>query len=390
MNKFSGFPITDTDNTWIHEAFQHVYNKIDSNILKFGDKMPSMTVDGKYILSGNSDWTGSFWPGMLWCLFEKTGDHRFSDAARLLQKWLMKRINENPETLDHDSGFLYILEFVADYKLTGSGAAKDTAFRAAELLKSRYNKRGQFIRAWNDWPDDTPEFREEKKGKIIVDSMLNIPLLFWADRQDKNRDFYDIAVSHAKTVMKHIVRLDYSTFHTYNFNTTSGEPICGKTFQGYSDDSCWSRGQAWASYGFTLAYLYTGIKEFLETAMNVSEYFTNNLPADYVPVWDFALKNDKNAEKDTSAASIFACALLELSKAVEDENKSAGYLSLALNIMKSLFYHYSSRTDEEAEGILLHGCSFNKVNAKDNSLIYGDYFYVEALMKLLGRTTLFW
>jgi unsaturated chondroitin disaccharide hydrolase len=375
---------------WLNKAYRHVYRKVDSNIAVFGDKMPNYTMNGKYVFVEDGGWTGSFWTGMLWYLYDRTGERKFIDAARLSQNRLYERLKKASGSLDHDAGFLYSLAFVADYRLTGSEKAKDTALEAANILFSRYNPIGKFIKAWNDWPDDTVEFREEKKGKIIIDSMLNIPLLFWAAEQSGNESYREAAVNHAHTVLKTIIRDDCSTYHTYNINYKTGEHVAGKTFQGHSDQSCWSRGQAWCSYGFTLAYKYTGIKEFFDAAIRVTEYFINNLPADLVPVWDFCFKNEISAEKDTSAASIFACGLMELAKLVEERNKSANYLLIAESIIKCLFLHYSSGDDEQQEGLLLHGCGFNKSGFKDNSLIYGDYFYVEALMKLLGINTIFW
>lgn len=374
---------------WVQRALEHAQQKVNRNISVFGDRMPDYTVDGKYRFVEDGGWTGSFWTGILWSMYEYTADKRYLEAARLSQKRLVKRLIEHPASLDHDTGFLYILAFVADYKLTGNGEARRTALKAADCLAERYCEKGRFIRAWNDWPDDASAFREEKKRKAIVDSMMNIPLLFWDHQQTGEEKKYNIAAGHAKTIRNTIIRKDFSTYHTVNFDLETGECTGGKTFQGNRDESCWSRGQAWAVYGFSLAFRYTKLPEFLEAAKGTAEYFIRMLPGDFVPVWDFDFKDDMNAERDTSAASIFASGLLELAKLEEDERKRNEYRNIAISVTKSLSENFTSQRDEE-EGILLHGCSHNKRGLKDNSLIYGDYFYVEALLKLLCEKTLYW
>jgi unsaturated chondroitin disaccharide hydrolase len=183
-------------------------------------------------------WEG-FWTGLNTICFQWTGDLDYLQAARASQHRLTKRLYESPHTLDHDTGFLYHLSFVADYIATGSMEARKIALDAAALLAQRYNPKGKFIQSWNVWkPGDA--FSENNRGRIIVDSMYNLPLLFWAAKETGNEQWKRIADNHADVCAATLVRSDCTTFHTYVFDPVSGEPKFGQTHQGYADESCWS------------------------------------------------------------------------------------------------------------------------------------------------------
>jgi unsaturated chondroitin disaccharide hydrolase len=275
--------------------------------------------------------------------------------------------------------------------LMGDEEAKSMAISAAYTLAGRFNEKGKFIRAWDDWANDTPEFREEKKGKFIIDSMMNMPLLMWAGKETGDTRLIDIANQHSMTVRKYIVREDFSTYHTYNMNYTTGEPINGCTKQGYSDESCWSRGQAWAIYGFALMYSFTKNEEYLNASIKLAEYFIKKLTIFNLPYWDFEVEDLSFKPWDSSAACIAVCGMLEIEGLVKDEVLKKYFHEWSRKILDSVNHYCSTILTEDSEALLLHGCAGpvyyienpSKVfGNSDVPLIFGDYFYVEALARV--------
>ena len=373
----------------LNEMKDFILSKTRENIENFGDRLPNYTKDGKYQFSEDGFWVGGFWAGMEFLCYEMTQDEYYLDAARKSRHRFKKRLYERPGSLDHDIGFLYIPSCVADYKITGNIEGKEMALRAAELLASRFNEAGQFIQAWNVWHPGEP-FSEENRGRIIIDCMYNLPLLFWAAEETGNKEYKRIATAHADTCAKYIVRENYTTYHTYVFDHITGKPKYGKTFQGFADESCWARGQSWVIGGFTYAYAYTGDKRYLEIAQKSADFFINSLEEDYVPMWDFLLPNKDGEPRDASAGAIAASGILELAKHLEDDKKEF-YISTAKKMLESLYINYSSRSIPEEEGLILHACGHKPENVQtDCSLIYGDYYFVEAVAMLLGKTCIYW
>ncbi|MFC4778773.1 glycoside hydrolase family 88 protein [Paenibacillus sp. GCM10023252] len=368
---------------------QFITDRTKRNAMRFQDKLPAQTKDGRYEFADNGFWTGGFWTGLNWLSYELTGDDSYVTSARASYPRLLKRMYETPETMDHDTGFLFSLSFVADYKLTGSPEAKRIALDAADRLRERFNEKGRFIQAWNVWKPGDP-FSEENRGRIIIDCMYNLPLLFWAAEVSGDSDYRRVAEAHADTCASTIIRSDYTAYHTYVFDPLTGEPKYGRTFQGYSDDSVWSRGQTWAIGGYTYAYRYTGKQEYLTIAVGCAKQYLNRVERDYVPVWDFSVPDREAALRDSSAAAIAAASLLELAKYVEGDDRSA-FTEYAKHAVLSLYDAYSTAGDEDNEGLLLHGCSHHPMNSHvDCSLIYGDYYYAEAVARLLGATKSYW
>jgi unsaturated chondroitin disaccharide hydrolase len=368
---------------------EFICEKTRQNGMKFGDGLPFCTDEkGKYTFREDGFWVGSFWTGINYLCYEFTGNPFFVDTARKSQHRLIRRLYENKRTLDHDLGFLYSLMFVADYQATGSENSRKIALDAAEALAERYHPNGRFIQAWNIWKPGDP-FSEENRGRIIIDCMYNLPLLFWASEQSGNEQFKQIAYAHAVTCSETIVRADGSTYHSYVFDPDTGERKYGRTVQGYSDDSCWSRGQGWAIGGFAHAYRYTGDKKFLTIAEQCARYFIENLEPDYVPVWDFRVPEKQGEPRDSSAAAIAAAGMLELAKHLEGNGRD--YIEAAAKIVDSLYHNYSSKDRPDDEGLLLHGCGHKPKNSEvDCSLIYGDYYFAEAVARLLGYQKFAW
>ncbi|MCI0408548.1 MAG: glycoside hydrolase family 88 protein, partial [Acidobacteria bacterium] len=289
-------------------------------------------------------------------------------------------------THDHDMGFLYTLSSVAEYTITRDPEAREMAMAAARSLAARFNPFGQFLRAWNDWPDDTPEYRLEKRGKAIVDSMMNLPLLWWAWRETGITMFSDIAHAHAKTTIKYFLREDGSTCHTFNFDPVTAQPLEPRTHQGLADDSCWARGQAWALYGFALAYTATGTAEYLEASRTCARFWSSHTPETGIPPWDFSAPGQPLP--DTSAAAIAACGLMELSQHVGDE-EGRRYQELAVRSLSHLGRDFWQA--DSYMGLLTGGVShMPRKQGVGVSLIYGDYFFLEGLLRAQGRTPFCW
>jgi unsaturated chondroitin disaccharide hydrolase len=373
----------------LNEMKELVLQKTKRNIRTFGDKLPTHTENGKYIFAENGFWVGGFWAGLALRCYELSGDQLYLEGARASRGRFAKRLYENPKTLDHDTGLLYLPSCVADYKLTGNEEAKQMALDAAAVLAGRFNEAGRFIQAWNVRDPEDP-FSRENQGRMIIDCMFNIPLLFWAAEATGDQNYRRIAIAHADTCAKYIIRPDYTTFHSYVFDPETGAPKYGRTVQGYADDSCWARGQAWAVGGFTHAYAHTGKREYLNIAINCAQVFIKNLEADHIPRWDLSLLHNEGEPRDTSAAAMTAASLLELSKYVEGEEKKY-CLDWSVKILESLYMNYSTKDLPEEEGLLLHACQHKPKNINiDCALIYGDYFFAEAIAGLLNKTIRYW
>jgi len=368
------------------DAIGFILKKIDENLDTFTYKFPdSASVNNIYPAIDNVEWTSSFWTGMLWLAYEVTGDEKYRKVADIHMKSFKKRMDEKIEVNHHDMGFLYTLSCVAGYRLTGNEEAKQTAIDAADQLLTRFCEKAGIIQAWGDMKDPN------QRGRMIIDCCMNLPLLYWTSEVTGDDKYKNIAYSHAKQAEKYIVREDSSTFHTFYIDTETGEPRFGKTHQGYSDSSCWARGQAWGIYGFPLSYNYMPDSEFITLPKKLTNYFLNRLPEDFVCYWDLIF-TEGNEERDSSAAAIAACGLLELTKhmPLTDEYKEP-YENAALKIVKSLSENYTTVTVPESNGILLHAVYGKPMNnGVDECNIWGDYYYFEALVRLLKDWKLYW
>jgi unsaturated chondroitin disaccharide hydrolase len=371
---------------WVERAFCDALQVIDRNLPRFAVKFPApASVHQVYPALDNIEWTSSFWTGMLWLAYELTGAETYRRAAEGQLESYYRRVAERSHTDTHDLGFLYSLSCVAAYKLTKNQAAKQSALAAAELLAGRFFPKAGIIQAWGDLNDPA------QRGRMIIDCLMNLPLLYWAAGQTGDNRDHELAHTHAKQAARYIVREDASTFHTYYMDVETGAPLAGDTHQGYSDGSCWARGQAWGIYGFTLSYRYTGDRIFLELARRLAHYFLNRLPADGVPYWDLIF-TDGPEERDSSAAAIAVCGLLELAGLLplEDSGREL-YRKAALTILASLATDYTAADDPAVDGLLLHAV-YHKSSGKgvDECCIWGDYFYLEALARLRKDWTRYW
>lgn len=368
------------------EARLRVLKKIDRNRMKFAGKFPAETCENNHFaLTENVEWTTSFWSGQLWLAWEMTGEEKYRLAAEQHIQSFGNRIANRIDTATHDLGFLYTLSCVSAWRLTGNREARGFALLAADALMERFNPQSGIIQAWGDLRDP------EQAGRMIIDCNMNLPLLYWATEQTGEPRYAEAARRHAQQAANYIVRPDASTFHTYYMDTVTGEPRFGNTHQGYADDSCWSRGQAWGIYGFLLSYRYTGDKEMVELSRRLAHYFLNRLPEDDVCHWDLALLGT-DQPRDSSAAAIAVCGLLDLTQALPATDETRAYYEeMALRIMASLTANYLAADEEDCDGLLKHSV-YHMASGKgvDKCSSWGDYFYVEALVRLTQCWKPYW
>ncbi|WP_036155622.1 glycoside hydrolase family 88 protein [Maribacter forsetii] len=323
-------------------------------------------------LVGAKDWCSGFWPGVIWYAYEASGDEELRKQAEKFTAPL-KSIAYTPAE-NHDIGFMLYTSYGNGYRLTENEEYKNVLLAAADTLATLYNPNVGSILSW---PSQT-QFRHN----TIIDNMMNLELLFWAAKNGGTQDLYNVAESHALVTMKNLVRKDSAIYHVGSFDETTGEFLKGQTHQGFGDESMWARGQAWGIYGFSVAYRETHRKEFLDTAIKVSEHYLDRLPEDGIPYWDFDDVKIPDAPKDASAAAIAACGLLELSKFVPSKEQSENYIAAArtmINLLSESPY-YSGETNQ---ALLLHSTGHLPHDSEiDMPIIYADYYYMEALLRL--------
>lgn len=379
----------------LNQMLKDIYSVMNRAIETHGDHHPEIgrgESEKGWHYTKEHYWTEAFWSGQLWMAFDDNKDDKFLKAAQA-QTPAFQKMLETPRWLHHDVGFLFLMSSVYDYKITGDSSARQRALRAADSLRSRFQWHGRYILAWNP-KKDYDEWNQIASGKMIIDSMENISLLYWAARESGEDAFAEIATEHARSMQRYIVRDDYSTYHCFNFDPVTGKPIGGDTHQGWSVDSCWSRGQAWAIHGFCQTYINTGEIEFLETACKLSDYVIANLPEDKVPIWDFDIPAEAPQVRDSSAAAIIAAGMLSISQVLSEkkDNRSDYYRNNAMDMLTGLRLHCDITQDADSLGLLNQGASHAKKGGYWSSamLPYGDYYYLEAVLRALGKTDFIW
>lgn len=379
----------EISNKEIDDALSFATKQIIHYLPEFTEKFQNAySINGFYDAIDNTDWTNGFWTGEIWLAYEYTKDERLREAAEIQIDSYLERINKKIAVDHHDMGFLYSPSCVAGYKLIGSQKGKEAALKAADQLISRYHPVGEFIQAWGS-------LNEPENYRLIIDCLLNLPLLYWATEETGNSKYREIAEKHIHTAIKNVIREDYSTWHTFFFHMETGEPDHGATCQGYRNGSAWARGQAWGVYGSALAYKYTKKEEYIEIFKKVTEYYLEHLPVDMVPYWDLEFI-DGEEPRDSSSASIVVCGMLEMAKYLEKQDTDY-YISLAKKIMKSLVDNYAVKDSSLSNGLVLHSTyskhsPYNTCNhyGVDECNSWGDYFYMEALTRLSKDWELYW
>ncbi len=372
--------------SWVNETLTRIEKKMEKVSTRSAEKIPYTTVNGIHDDWSAENkigwWTNGFWGGMMWQMYALTKKDHYKAIAQKNEEKLDELFLDYNK-MDHDNGFKWLPTAVANYRVTGNRRSRNRGLLAANNLAGRFNSAGQFIRAWNDWSDED----SLRRGWAIIDCMMNLPLLYWASEEIGDPRFEQMARRHADTSIQYFVRGDGSVNHIVEFDIYSGDMVKSYGGQGVGEGSSWTRGQSWALYGFTLSYLHTKELEYLATAERIANYYITNIPENgFIPV-DFRQPADVTWEDSTSAA-IAACGLIELAKLHEGRQRDI-YLNAALKLLHALAEHRTNWNEEEDN--LLEKCTaaYHDEN-HEFSIIYGDYYFIEALMKLAGKELFIW
>ncbi len=326
---------------------------------------------GRLVLVPSGDWTSGFFAGILWQLYARTKASKWLDAAREATGKLEK---EQYNGRTHDMGFKIYCSYGKGYELTGDTVYRDVIIRSAKTLATRFNPVVGCIRSWD-------HNRDKWEFPVIIDNMLNLELLFAATRLTGDSTFYRIAVSHANTTLKNHFRPDGGTYHVISYDPRTGEVKARNTHQGYSDESTWARGQAWALYGYTMCYRETKDEQYLGKALEIAAWLKShpNFPEDGVPYWDFDAPGIPREPRDASAAAVIASALYELQGFAPG---NPGLRRLADHIVHSLVTSYTAQAGTHSGFTLLHSTGSKPADSEvDVPLIYADYYLLEALTR---------
>lgn len=367
-------------------AMDRVADQVRCNMEYLGTRFPSSaTRNQTYGVIDNIEWTDGFWTGLLWLCYEYTGDDAFKNLALKNVDSFLNRVEKRIELDHHDLGFLYSLSCVAGYKLTGSAEGRKAGLLAADKLMERFQEKGGFIQAWG-------ELGARDNYRLIIDCLLNIPLLHWAFLETGKPVYRNAAMRHYEAACNNVIRDDASAYHTFYFDPGTGEPLKGVTRQGYSDDSAWARGQAWGIYGIPLNYRYVKDDSAFNLFKGMTNYFLNRLPEDEVCYWDLIFTDGSNQSRDSSAAAIGVCGIHEMLKYLpEVESDKNTYRHAMHCILRSLMERYTAPEIKPGNPVLLHGVySWHSGKGVDEGNIWGDYYYMEALMRFYKDWNLYW
>jgi unsaturated chondroitin disaccharide hydrolase len=362
-----------TENGRLFEdSFAFAQGQVKSLVEKHPDFYPIYTKDGKWKHEGPAwtHWCDGFLPGMMW-IFHARSEPDSPEAKYWLDKAIRYTKPLEPRQHDrdvHDLGFIFLSTYYRWYQLTRDPKLNDVLIQAGRTLAMRFNEKGQYLRSF------------VAENSLFIDIMMNVGIIFYAARETGDRKLRDIALRHSFTTRRYLVRGDGSTAHEGLFDLETGEFLRQTTHQGYRGDSCWSRGLAWALYGFSSSYEYTRDPRFLDTAQACADYYISHAPNDGVPPWDFNAPPDTRVLLDTSAAAIAAAGLHRLCRLVADPIKGHFYWSTAQHILRALCEKHLAKKDPDWEGILKGGVyHLHKELGVDESVMWGEYFFVEAL-----------
>ncbi len=375
------YAVSEEDRQWAEQVWGKLEVKLKAECGRIGSSIPYIPVNGVYSDMGEKSlvwWTNGFWSGMLWQMYHATQEKLYKETAEQVEIRLDQGLADYMG-LDHDVGFLWLHTAVANYRLTGNPRSRIRGLHAAGILAGRYQPAGGYIRAWN----------EGQEGIAIIDCLMNLPLLYWAAAERKDAGLKQIAVSHAQMALRHILRPDGSCNHLVVFDPETGEYLNNPGGQGYESGSSWTRGQSWAIYGMALSYRYTGDREYLDAAKRVAHYFIANAALnDYEVVIDFRAP-EQPVYYDTTAAVCAACGLLELAEAVGDYEKPL-YVKAAVRLLRKIGEKFCE-WDPEQDSIVSHGSGrYHRESDREVPIIYGDYFFLEGILRLLDKHLMIW
>lgn len=319
-------------------------------------------------------WTNGFWPAEMWQMYAATQDEQYLAEARRAGAMLNTAFDDFSH-LHHDVGFMWRISAGFDFDMTGDRQSREQALYAANLLAGRYNPNG-FIRAWN----------EDRTGWAIIDCLMNLSLLYWASEQTNDPRFRLIAQNHADTVLQHFIRADGTSEHIVIFDPETGAVVDKPGGQGYGKGTVWSRGQAWAIYGLAISYRHTGRAAYLNASRRVADAFISCVCGDWLPDCDFRQPAEP-VVKDDCAGAIAACGLLELADLLGDAGEP--YQAAAYSLLRAMDENHADWSDAYP-AILTHCTGSYHTPDRHIAMVYGDYYLIEAVCRLLGNWKLRW
>ena len=367
------------DRAWLSDVKERLDAKMRYGVEKARGKdyIPYSTENGDWKPTQIGWWTNGFWPASMWQMYLMTGDSLYRDEA-VRAEGMLDAALRNFKALDHDVGFMWLIQSGVRFALEGNADSYDRTLFAATTLASRFNPHG-FIRAWNG---------AGREGWAIVDCMMNLPILYWASETTGDPRYRQIAMRHADTTMEYFVRPDGSCNHIVIFDSETGAFLDNPGGQGYERGSSWSRGQSWALYGFTLSYLHTGEARYLDTAKKVANYFISQTADDWIPRCDFR-QPEEPPVRDNAAGNIAASGLLELARALlESEGKP--YFDAGLRILRAQERECANWALDDPAIFTQCTAAWHEPAGRHITMTYADYFFIEAAGKLLGEKLLFW
>jgi len=362
------------------ELFTHSYQFAQRQVRKLIEKHPMLyplhTKDGEWKHEGQvwTHWSDGFLPGMMW-IFYKHAERDSAESKFWYENAVRYTEPIEPRKKDrdaHDLGFLFLSTYYRWHRLHPDPARRDVLIEAGRTLAMRFKEKGGYLRSF------------VADNSVFIDTMMNVGIILYAARESGDRKLRDIALRHARTTRRVLVRGDGSTGHEGVFDTDTGEFLHQTTHQGYRGDSCWSRGLSWAMYGFATVYEYSRDPHYLETAQACADFYITHSPSDGIPPWDFNAPAENRTLLDTSAAAIYAAGLLRLCRLVPDSMKGHLYWSTAVRILRSLCEKHLGKRDPKWQGILKGGVyHVHKGLGVDESVMWGEYFFCEALERVL-------
>ncbi len=339
------------------------------------------SVDYKYCQGPNNNWECGMYTGCFWLAYQLTGDEFFKDCALKHQATYVERFENKVSVDDHDVGFAYVPGYLPAYKLYGDEAVKDYALKVFDYYyKNSYNPVGKYIiRSGRGC-------KEGHRGsfRTMMDSLMNVPFFFWAAEVTGNKEYYESGLAHVKTTADYLIRENGSSFHHYQFDPVTSEPLHGVTLQGRADDSTWSRGHSWGVYGFPIAYSYTKEPFIKEVHKNVTYFMLNHLPTDNIPYWDYDF-TDGGQPRDASAGVISACGLLEMASMMDESEPDKKIFENAAAILtEAVIDDCTGDIGRDYSGLICHVThALPQGQGIDECAVYGDYFYLEVLARYL-------
>ena len=375
---------------WIDSTWVKIDKKLSKTAVKSRNKLPYTTINGVHDDKKEVEvdwWTNGFWGGLMWLMFKETGNEEYRKTAERSEELLDEALKVYKK-LHHDVGFMWHLTSGANYRITGNESSCTRNLLAAASLFSRYNISGDYIRAWNE-----PMGQIDSAGFSIIDCLMNLSLLYWASEEIGDDRYKKIAMRHMDMTLREHIRQDGSVNHIVNHEVDKVGVQNVLAGQGYSQTSCWSRGLAWAVYGSVISYIHAGKKEYLEAAKKTADYFIEHCKkTDYLPVIDF-MAPETPVYYDSNAGVCAACGMLEIAKCVSKE-EGKRYTEEAIHILKACDQHFCNYEEDEDALVLMGSERYPSLEEYKRGvhipIIYGDFFFVEAMLKLKGNEFFIW